>query len=378
MAEDSRVETRRSILLGFGADDGVLAELLDYNANTWGDTAFGEAPVLPLDDEVHLREWRDYVAEAEEAGVPEALGRRLVQLRFPIEQGVSASDRYRGVTLRGELPPAGGGPEFVDPEGLKFRLNATQAGTIPVLEIRDRADFETLVRALSHRNEPKPVPESMGACIISGLNNWDRIRAYKERWQQESGDTSGPGWDAEFKRLIPRKAEYQDRFILLSSGPYSAVSAADMGLAEDDWLAKSMIIRREHECTHYFTLRVLGMMRNNLIDELIADYVGLVHAFGRYEARAALLFLGLNRHPETVAGGRVENYRGDPPLSDDAFAIVKSLMVEAVRTLERFNANDPDRYVKPEAVAATILALASRTLEELAQPGADEFLIEAV
>lgn len=378
MTEESRDEARRRVLTDFGADDTLLEELLDYNRNSWDEAAFDEAPELPLKDEAHLHDWRRYCEDAVELGVPEALAKRLVQLRFPIEEGISATDRYRGVALRGENPPVSGGVTYRSGEQIRLALNPTQAGTIPVLEISDRADFESLVRALSHRNEPKPVPDSMGACIISGLNNWDRIREYRQRWAADTGDDSSTGWDAEFKRLIPRKALYQDRLILLSSGPYSAVSAEDMELGVNDWLEKSMVIRREHECTHYFTLRVLGMMRNNLIDELIADYVGLVNAFGRYESSHALRFLGLHRYPEVVPGGRVENYRGDPPLSDGAFDVVKRLMVAATATLERFNRSDPERYAQPQAIASTILALASRTLEELAEPRAEDFLTEAV
>ena len=73
--------------------------------------------------------------------------------------------------------------------------------------------------------------------------------------------------------------------------------------------------------------------------------------------------------PEVKEGGRVENYRGDPPLGDEAFDVVKRLMLDAIRHLEAFNATAPRALPEsPEAVAKTILALAARTLEELARP----------
>ena len=378
MSEESRSESRREVLSEFGADAAVLDELLAYNANCWDQAAFEGAPSLPLSDEAHLAVWRDYAAQAAALGVIPALQKRLVQLSFPVEEGVSTSDRYRGATLRGELPSESGALQLAAESEVELCLHPTQAGTIPVLQIADRRDFVSMVQAFTRRNEPQPIPDSMGACMISGLNNWDRIRKHRSLWAKDVSDSSDTAWSAEFKRLIPRKPEYQDRLILLSSGPYSAVPAATMGLSDNVWLEASMTIRREHECTHYFTLRVLGSMRNNLMDELIADYVGLVAAFGQYDAWRALTFLGLEDYPRTSPGGRVENYRGEPALSAGAFEVIMRLVIGAANNLESFNQSATERYAEPEAIASTILALASRTLEELAEPGAEDFLRGAV
>jgi len=81
-----------------------------------------------------------------------------------------------------------------------------------------------------------------------------------------------------------RKELYQDRFIILSSGPYSGVAAAEMGVPEDEWRRISLTIRLEHECAHYLTRQILGSMRNSLLDELIADFAGIVAATDRYRA----------------------------------------------------------------------------------------------
>ena len=54
-----------------------------------------------------------------------------------------------------------------------------------------------------------------------------------------------------------------------------------------------MLIRRSHECTHFFTKQVYGSSRNNLHDELIADFIGLYDAFGFYRADWFLRFMGL-------------------------------------------------------------------------------------
>jgi hypothetical protein len=361
----AQAAARSSMLESFGARGTVANELLEYNRNVFDAQAFERAPDLPLADETHLEAWREYVADAEVRGVLDALRDRLVQLRFPIAAGVSQSTEYLAATRRGELPSDGAGLELERPEQLRLSIHETPAGSIPVLVVPSRADFERLVQAFVHRNEPKPVPPSMGACIVSGLNNWSRVAAYRRRWEGEGGDPAS--WQAEFQRLIPHKDRYQDRFIVLSTGYYSAVEPEALGLSPDEWLEKSLVIRRDHECTHYFTLRVLGAMRNNLLDELIADYVGLVAAFGAYSPRAAMLFLGVGAGERE--SGRIHNYRGEPPLSDEAFEVLRRMVCAAVENLAALNQAAPERLREPAQVAATILALARRNLEQLAAPG---------
>jgi len=67
-------------------------------------------------------------------------------------------------------------------------------------------------------------------------------------------------------------------------------------------------------------------MRNNLLDEVIADYFGITAACGRFRADWLLRFFGLESYPRYRAGGRLEHYRGDPPLSDAAFLVLQRLL----------------------------------------------------
>jgi len=137
---------------------------------------------------------------------------------------------------------------------------------------------------------------------------------------------------------------------------------------EREWLDRSIAIRREHEITHYFTLRALKTIRNNVFDELIADFVGLVRAFGRYRADYALRFLGLEAYPAFRPGGRLEVYRGKPPLSDDAWAVARTLAVQSARNLEAFAASEPAQLQSLASLGALTFTLSTLTLEELAAP----------
>jgi hypothetical protein len=373
---------RMDLLASYDATGSEIEELLAYDRNAFDRHGANTPPVLPLPAEPHVAAWERYALEAAQDGAFAALRRRLVQLRFPIREGISQTDAYRAATLRG-MPTEGmteaSGLVLARPDELRLIVHPSPAGPIPVLIPGDRADFVTLVRALRMRNEPVPVPGSMGACMVAGLNNWDRIREYRRRWEAESDDSSEDGWQREFRRLVPRKELYQDRFLIISDGPYSNVAASEIGFSEQEWRRASATIRLEHECTHYFTLRVLGSMRNNLLDELIADYEGITAAAGRYRADWFLRFMGLESFPAYREGGRLQNYRGQPPLSEGAFRVLQRLVKDAAENLRRLEADptySPPR--RPDERAGTLLALTGFRLEELADPEAPDRISRAV
>lgn len=365
MAEDL-IALRSSVLTAHAAEGPVALELLAYNENRF-DAARYAGLTLPLPDEPHLEAWSEYATEARHLGVVPTLQKRFVQMRFPVAEGISRSDEYRAATRRGIFPAATGGPQIHDPAGIELVLHPTLSGRIPLLIAHHRADFVTLVQVFSGRNEPIRVPDSMGACIVTGLNNWDRVATHRRRFEAAGGAADEDAWLEEFQRLVPQKSLYQDRFIILSRGPYSAVPAAAVGRAEDEWLRLSLEIRRDHECTHYFTCRVFGSMRNNLLDEIIADFAGLLTTFGHYDGDLALRFFGLEAYPAYREGGRLQSYLGDPPLSAPAVSVLRSLVFQAVRNLENFT-DGHEALESADAGARMVVALTAMTLEELASP----------
>jgi hypothetical protein len=238
-----------------------------------------------------------------------------------------------------------------------------------------RQDFVALVQALTKRNEPEPIPLSMGACIVTNYNNWDRINQLRRQWQAANPENvSDAGWATELRwGIIPYKHLYRDTFIILSDGPYSGLSANEMGLSKEAWAELSLTIRLEHECAHYFTHRVAQSMRNRLLDELIADYRGIVAANGRYRADWFLRFMGLEAYPAYREGGRLQNYRGHPSLSDEAFEILKTLVVYAAQNLERFHRHHVQQPQTETAQAQLLVALTQLTFEEFATKQFGEF-----
>jgi hypothetical protein len=291
---------------------------------------------LPLADELFVEHWRAVIQRAAVCGSWLALSETILQLRFPVSEGMSATDAYRALITRGSLdaaPPIGAGAVLQDEDGVEVMLHCTAAGAIPVIICRTRADFETLVHVTTKKNEPVPVPPSMGACMVAGWNNWPRLAgAVQARVAQGVPAASA------FAEVVPLKALYQDRFILLSRGAYSGVDARAMQMDEDAWLDRSVIIRREHEATHYFTKRVFGSMQNALLDEVLADYAGIVAARGTFCAEWFNRFMGVDDPRDVRSAGRLHNYRGTPPLSDEAFqtlARVVRLVSSTVEQLDR-------------------------------------------
>ncbi len=364
---------RRDLFAACGADEVETAELLAYGNGALDLSGLAAPLTLPLADEPCVATWQAYADEARRDGAWPTLVRHLPRLRFPVRAGISESGDYRAATLRGADTASlalASGLVLRQPEAVSLEIRHTAAGRIAVIVAACRDDFVRLVQALIYRNEPREVPASMGAAMVSGSNNWERIAAHRAAWSQRTGSTGGAAWRAEFARLRARPEHYQDRFIVLQQGNYSAVSAADMGLSAQRWRAQSLCIRREHECAHYFTLRVLGTMHGHLLDELLADYAGIVAAAGRYRADWFLRFLGLEDAPRYRRGGRLENYRGDPPLSDGAFRVLQTIACRAAGALEAFDERQADARAAPAGRARMLLALAGLGLDALAAPDA--------
>lgn len=188
----------------------------------------------------------------------------MPQLRLPQQSEISQSDLYRQLVLRGVAPPAASlipiSSILKQPEELQLQLVGYPYVAMPVLSTSNREDFLWLVRALAHRAEPVTIEAGVHAQAISGLINWELIRSL------------GP--------------DQRASLILLHEAPYGSVAAEDLPIHLDQhgWIQASSTLRLEHELTHLTTKKVLGEMRLNLLDELIADAMGQLMALRQFSA----------------------------------------------------------------------------------------------
>lgn len=328
---------------------------------------------LPLPDEPFVEVWREYERNARTRGAMDELADRLIQLQFAVARGISETAEYRAAVRRGVRPKNARRVSVQEGHAVRLVVHTTCAGSLPVIVVPHRPDFERLLQALVYKNEPVPVAASMGAMLIAGYANWDRIERYRRAWLSSSAGATDRTWRSEFSRLIKDRSKYRDSFVLCSDGPYSGVKAAKVGMPDGDWIDASRVIRTAHEGAHYVTRRLYGSMEMNAIDELIADYVGIRAAAGVFRADWFQLFMGIESDTLNKAG-RLSVYRGDS-LTDTAFRAVQSMLREASKTLEAF-----DRSVQQNGAGFSegrrLDALSASTLDELASTNGYALLCE--
>ncbi len=350
--------TKIEVLGSHGATGEVMSELLEYDAPRFPKAVETE---FPLKDEAHIDYWEQYKEESLDEGVIPTLSRHFPQLRFPIVSGISKRRDYRAATLRGEDRSPYGQLDLVAPEAVTLSIHPTPAGRIPIIVASEREDFVRLVRALGSRNEPTVVPDSMGASTITGLINWDRVHRFRDDWKAKAPNQNR-SWAKYFPSFAKQRKLYQDTLIILSTGDYSGVSAAQLGCSDTDWVRESHTIRTEHECVHYFTLRVFGSMANHIFDEVLADYSGIVAAdsHAKFSSKRFLQFMGLEDFPDLRSDGRFINYTDQ--MSEDALQVLASVLVEVSLNLERFS------YMRPTTrnLSKELSILSRLTLTELA------------
>ena len=369
-------QARNAGIASFGASPAEVEELLQYNINRF-DLSLSSTLKFPLPDEPFLEVWRSYADEVSQEGNLSAIYRWLPQLQFPIQENLPSLPEYEDAIKRGRFiypNEVARGLNLNRPDLCRIAIHPTAAGQLPILTADCRSDFVALIRAFTKKGEPLPIPDSMGAVIITGYNNFHRIHMLRDAFLANTHDEGS--WTAEFARIKQQKNLYQDKFVILGSGPYSGVSASSLNQTEDEWIQMSLRIRLEHECTHYFTRRVFGSMQNNLIDELLADFLGIVSVTGSYNPKWALYFLGLEDRLEYRRGGRLENYRGTPPLTDGAFRVLQKIVRAAIANLEMLDQASRDHEKCFAYQAATIHSIASFTLDELAVPDSGYRLTE--
>lgn len=271
-------------------------------------------PPLPLPPSNTERWWRGWAATTAAADLWPQLQRQLPQLLIAPATGARSSETYQRLVLSGQEANSNDhkqAPQLQDPAGFRLSIAEQASGAVPVLDVRNRSDFELLVRCLAHRCEPVDLQPSVHAQAIAGLIHWGLIRE------------------------VDRSARAQ--LLILHQAPYSSLPAALVPGQRDEqqWLQSSHRWRLEHELTHIACTRLLGEMRINLYDELLADAAGMLASLGRFEADLFRLGLGLSPTGELQPGGRAKAYVGrlEPEAHGQAYRAVLQRAAELEQLL---------------------------------------------
>lgn len=153
-------------------------------------------------------------------------------------------------------------------DSLEISFAHTLGGTLPVLVTDSHEDFCFMEAILNGREQSRDLPRTVNAFTIEA-------------------------------RAEPI---HRHRVLLLNRAPYSNIPAEALGLSAESWLECSQRLRLRHECAHYETLRLLGGMRNHALDEILADALGQIAAFGDFDADKQRLFFGLEKDRNTCTG----------------------------------------------------------------------------
>jgi hypothetical protein len=302
-----------------------------------------------LADDTTTSWWHQLIVDAPSGvlqGEPlvETLQSALPQLRLPQVTGISRSELYRQLVLRGEegtsvaLQAVGPEPVWQQIGSLRLSLAPHPCGAMPVLLTPNGSDFCLLVRALAHRCEPVALAHGVHAQAVSGLIHWGLIRRF------------GP--------------KSRAQLILLHEAPYGSVAAQHVpGLpSHESWLEASTALRLDHELTHLATKRLLGEMRLNLLDELVADCMGMVSALGLFDAQLFGRCLGLDPNGAPLPDGRWRTYVVDLD-AGDAQQVLR-LVMERARELQALLQADPD-LLRPESAMTRLQWLCQQRLDQV-------------
>lgn len=235
-------------------------------------------------------------------------------------------ESYRMVVQRGEEPPEKSLDHYQGDVLDSDESVSSPVGPVRVITLGNRHDFELVIRGfMAAREGPDAkVPESQGAAMLR-VFNWPRIHAHLAGFPESERN-------AEFKRFTSVKDNYLDRLVILSRGPYSHVNAAEAGFDETQWLQLSDTIRRYHEITHVICRRLFPENIDAVRDELVADTVGLVAAFGSFDPELEKKFLGIRDGRYT--GGRLGNYTDEPETVTESVCTMLSRFEDAIRKTE--------------------------------------------
>ena len=200
---------KRSFLKQFVNTEKSIDELLAYTDNKF--VTKKQTPNTNTTDFINT--WEQYFEESKTQGSFNTLQKYVVPLQFPVQSGISSTEDYINTTLKGCQKVGKYSLELQQPDQVEFELyDSSIAGKIPVIIVPNDIDFTTIICALANKNEPKKFPNSMGELIINGINNWNRIHAFKVNWLQKHPFDN---WREIFKtQVLPNLHLFRDKLIV--------------------------------------------------------------------------------------------------------------------------------------------------------------------
>lgn len=242
-------------------------------------------PTLPLKNSDQIEWWDHWLQTTPKESRWNDLRDSLPQLLIPPAREAHHGAQYKRLVLQGldaNSEDIDGG--LKEPDGFSISVKEHWCGAIPVIRVRQHNEFTHLLQCLVHRCEPVRIQREVHSQAVSGLIHWGIIKAFDKT--------------------------HRCKILVLHDSPYSSISFQMIpGMKnEAEWINCSNIWRLEHELTHIACKILVGEMRLNLFDELLADAMGMRASLGYFNADLFRLTLGINREGTTRKNGRFHTY----------------------------------------------------------------------
>ena len=228
------------------------------------------------------------------------------QLTLIPKEGISKTDEYKNIALRGLFPEELSFPMEISGKEELIEVD-TPIGKVEAIYLPCRGVFERFCICLSNKCEPMEIPNGTGAMYISGINCWRKIYKHRDEFLKTHNEEE---WDEEFSRFTADKANFKGIVLLISKGNYSACESEFVGYEKEEWLRISKDIRIYHELTHAVSRKLFPDHVEAIRDEVIADSIGVFYAINRFDPLLVKKFLGIEGK-EYREGGRLQNYSED-------------------------------------------------------------------
>ena len=233
------------------------------------------------------------------------------QLTLNVSAGMSKSDIYKDIVLRGIFPDNLTFPLKSNNEEERIVID-TPIGKVECLYLPQREIFERFVEVLAYQCEPTIIPKSTGAMLISGINCYRKILLHQEEFLKTHKQEE---WDEEFDLFVSNPDNYKSTVLLISKGYYSALDYKETCYEKEEYLRISKDIRIYHEISHYICRKLFIEHLEPVRDEVIADTIGIIYATKKFDPLLLKKFLGIENDVYRK-GGRLENYCGKEEIED--------------------------------------------------------------
>lgn len=364
---ESTQNVRNSMLLKAGADEGDIDIILDYNSDIFDYSTLQDEITFPLEDEMFIKTWSKYEDDAASLGAFPVIRKAVPHLNFPIDDKLADTPEYKDAIFYANIKPErtdGEGLPLKDADHLQLAIIQSDAGSLPMLFVPEREDFESIIKAVNCSNTNKEVLPEITSTTMLPFRNTARIAVHRERYEKKKALMNlNTTWRDEYAKLLMKPEQYLDTFIMVSGEGASGVSASEMDLPEDEWKAKSIVIGREKEALKYYMRRIFLVEKPHPYVEFIAYYTALISAMGSFNADTlSKLMFPINPDSKIPACGIGAL---EQKFSPEICEVIKKLIEKAAHNLEDFckiYANE----LEVNDQNLMLISLTNVTLEELA------------